>query len=63
MRANASPTGWALLLIVGGLLLSFTSVTAAFVTREPVWHYLIPGGCFVQLLGWAVHRGRSGGAV
>ncbi|MFJ7075595.1 hypothetical protein [Streptomyces sp. NPDC098781] len=61
MRANTSPTGLALLLIVVGLLLSFTSITAAFVTDERVWRYLIAGGCFVQFLGWFVHGGRNGG--
>ncbi|MEU9055679.1 hypothetical protein AB0D37_35705 [Streptomyces sp. NPDC048384] len=63
MRANTSPTGLALLLIVVGLLLSFTSITAAFVTDEPIWRYLIAGGCFVQFLGWVVHGRRSRGAA
>ncbi|MFC8090774.1 hypothetical protein [Streptomyces sp. NPDC057301] len=61
MRTNTSPTGLALLLIVVGLLVSFTSITAAFVTHEDVWRYLIAGGCFVQFLGWVVHGRRNGG--
>ncbi|GGX15885.1 hypothetical protein [Streptomyces chartreusis] len=61
MRANTSPTGLALLLIVVGLLLSFTSITAAFVTHEPIWRYLIAAGCFLQFSGWMVHGRRSGG--
>ncbi|MFJ7075177.1 hypothetical protein [Streptomyces sp. NPDC098781] len=61
MRANTSPTGLALLLILAGLLLSFTSITAAFVTDEPIWRYLIAGGCFVQFLGWVGNGGRNGG--
>ncbi|MEU9655321.1 hypothetical protein [Streptomyces chartreusis] len=60
MRANTSPTGLALLLIVVGLLVSFTSVTAAFVTDERVWRYLIAAGCLMQFLGW-VRRGRRNG--
>ncbi|MFE4577118.1 hypothetical protein [Streptomyces chartreusis] len=63
MKANTSPTGLALLLILVGLLLSFTSITAAFLTHEPIWRYLIAGGCFVQFLGWVVHGRRSGGAA
>ncbi|MFD5013085.1 hypothetical protein [Streptomyces chartreusis] len=63
MRANTSPTGLALLLIVVGLLLSFTSIVSAFLTHEPVWRYLIAGGCLVQFLGWVVHGHRSGGAA
>ncbi|MCM1975325.1 hypothetical protein [Streptomyces sp. G1] len=61
MRANTSPTGLALLLIVVGLLVSFTSITAAFVTPEHIWRYLIAGGCFVQFTGWVVHGRRNGG--
>lgn len=61
MRANTAPSGLALLLIVVGLLLSFTSTTAAFITDESIWHYLIAGGCFVQFLGWMVHGRRNGG--
>ncbi|MGW6955002.1 hypothetical protein [Streptomyces chartreusis] len=61
MRANTSPTGLALLLILAGLLLSFTSITAAFTTDEPIWRYLIAGGCFAQFLGWMVHGRRNGG--
>ncbi|MGW6955030.1 hypothetical protein [Streptomyces chartreusis] len=62
MRANTSPTGLALLLIVAGLLLSFTSITAAFTTHEPIWRYVIAGGCLLQFLGWMVHGRRNGGA-
>ncbi|MGW6795127.1 hypothetical protein [Streptomyces chartreusis] len=61
MRANTYPTGLALVLILVGLLISFTSVTAAFVTHEAVWRYLIAGGCFVQFLGWVGHGRRNGG--
>ena len=61
MRAHTSPTGLALLLIVVGLLLSFTSITAAFVTHEHIWRYVIAGGCFLQFLGWMVHGRRNGG--
>ncbi|MFY1677779.1 hypothetical protein [Streptomyces sp. WMMC905] len=60
MRASASPAGLALLLIVVGLMVCFTSVTAAFVTREPVWHYLITGGCVLQIVGWVAHGRRNG---
>ncbi|SED00919.1 hypothetical protein [Streptomyces sp. PAN_FS17] len=63
MRANTSPTGLALLLIVVGLLLSFTSITAAFVTDERVWRYLIAAGCFMQFLGWMRHGARSRGGA
>ncbi|MFD0435578.1 hypothetical protein [Streptomyces chartreusis] len=63
MRANTSPTGLALLLIVVGLLLSFTSIVSAFLTPEPIWRYLIAAGCFVQFLGWVRHGAlRRGGA-
>ncbi|MFD0001776.1 hypothetical protein ACFVJ4_05040 [Streptomyces sp. NPDC127178] len=61
MRTNTSPTGLALLLILVGLLLSFTSITAAFTTHEPIWRYLIAGGCFVQFLGWVISGRRNGG--
>ncbi|MEU9056620.1 hypothetical protein AB0D37_40585 [Streptomyces sp. NPDC048384] len=63
MRTNTSPTGLALLLIVAGLLISFTSITAAFVTHEHVWRYLIAGGCFVQFTGWLVHGARHRGGA
>ncbi|MFE2646440.1 hypothetical protein ACFXDO_28335 [Streptomyces nigra] len=63
MRANTSPTGLALLLIVVGLLISFTSITASFVTHESIWRYLIAAGCFMQFLGWMRHGARSGGGA
>ncbi|QKZ20921.1 hypothetical protein [Streptomyces chartreusis] len=61
MKTNTSPTGLALLLIVVGLLLSFTSITAAFTTHEPIWRYLIAAGCLGQFLGWMRHGARSRG--
>lgn len=61
MRTNTSPTGLALLLILVGLLLSFTSVVSSFLTHEPIWRYLIAGGCFVQFLGWMPHGARRTG--
>ncbi|MFE6177832.1 hypothetical protein [Streptomyces sp. NPDC056464] len=63
MRTNASPTGLALLLIVVGLLISFTSITASFVTHEPIWRYLIAAGCLVQFLGWVRHGARRRGGA
>ncbi|MGW1322027.1 hypothetical protein ACWD64_05830 [Streptomyces antibioticus] len=63
MRANTSPTGLARLLIVVGLLISFTSITAAFLTPGPIWRYLIAAGCLVQFLGWMRHGARSRGGA
>ncbi|MFF0734103.1 hypothetical protein ACFYVK_21060 [Streptomyces chartreusis] len=63
MRANTSPTGLALLLIVVSLLISFTSITAAFVSHEPIWRHLIAAGCLMQFLGWMRHGARSRGGA
>jgi hypothetical protein len=63
MKANSSPTGLALLLILVGLLVSFTGITAAFVTHLHVCRYVIAAGCLVQFVGWVLPRRRSRGGV
>ncbi|MFD5569662.1 hypothetical protein [Streptomyces cadmiisoli] len=62
MSPDNSPRRWPLLLVMAGVVVAMTATTAAFVTHDPVWRYVLAAGCFVQFLGWTLHgRRRSGG--
>ncbi|MDQ0909359.1 hypothetical protein QFZ22_005344 [Streptomyces canus] len=58
MSATSSPRGWELLLVMTGALAAMAGTTAAFVTHEDAWRYLIGAGCFAQFLGWVRHGRR-----
>jgi hypothetical protein len=63
MSATSSPRGWELLLIVAGALAAMAGTTAAFVTHEHAWRYLVSAGAFVQVIGWVRYiKRRNGGA-
>ncbi|MFI0510613.1 hypothetical protein ACH3Y9_11580 [Streptomyces sp. WSLK1-5] len=63
MNTTPSPRGWELLLIMVGALAAMTGTTAAYVTHEHAWRYLVVAGCFVQVAGWLRHgRRRNSGA-
>jgi uncharacterized membrane protein HdeD (DUF308 family) len=63
MTSNSSPRrGW-LLLVMAGALTAMAGTTAAFVTHENAWRYLLAAGCMAQFLGWTLHgRRQRGGA-
>jgi hypothetical protein len=61
MSATPSRRGWELLLVMAGALTAMTGTTAAFVTHEHAWRYLIAAGCFAQFLGWVRHGRRLRG--
>ncbi|WP_433919262.1 hypothetical protein OIE50_28005 [Streptomyces canus] len=63
MTSKSSPRGWELLLAMAGALAAMAGTTAAFVTHEHAWRYLVAAGGFVQVIGW-VRFGRrlKGGA-
>jgi hypothetical protein len=62
MSATTSPRGWELLLIMVGALAVMAGMTAAYVTHEHAWRYLVSAGGFVQLVGWVRHlKHRNGG--
>ncbi|WP_405673054.1 hypothetical protein OG848_25880 [Streptomyces canus] len=48
--------GW-LLLVIAGALASMAGTTAAYLTHEDAWRYLVAAGGFVQVIGW-VRFGR-----
>jgi hypothetical protein len=58
-----SPQRWELLLIMAGALAAMTGTTAAYITHEHAWRYLVAAGCFVQVVGWARHGRRQRGGV
>jgi hypothetical protein len=54
--------GW-LLLVMAGALAAMTGTTAAYLTHEHAWRYLVAAGCLAQFLGWTLHgRRQRGGA-
>ncbi|WP_329598090.1 hypothetical protein OIE43_22385 [Streptomyces pseudovenezuelae] len=63
MRSTPSPRrGW-LLLAMTGALAAMAGTTAAFVTHEDAWRYLIAAGCLAQFLGWTLHGRRMRGGA
>ncbi|MGW4442312.1 hypothetical protein [Streptomyces sp. NPDC004682] len=62
MTPNPAPHGWPLLLVMVGIVTAMTGTTAAFLTHESHWRYLLAAGCFLQFLGWILHtrRGKGG---
>jgi hypothetical protein len=66
MRSNTSPRGWALVLIVLGILATVACLILAPVTDVSALRYGVAGGSFVQFLGWVRHgrylRHLRGGA-
>ena len=63
MNATSSPRGWELLLAMAGALAAMAGTTAAFVTHEHAWRYLVAAGCFAQFIGFVLHGRRlKGGA-
>ncbi|MFJ4202182.1 hypothetical protein ACIP2Y_21465 [Streptomyces sviceus] len=63
MTSNPSPRGWELLLVMAGALAAMAGTTAAFITHEHAWRYLITAGCFVQVIGWVRHGRRLRGGA
>ncbi|MCI3240194.1 MULTISPECIES: hypothetical protein [Streptomyces] len=63
MSATPSPRGWELLLVMAGALAAMTGTTAAYVTHDHVWRYLVVAGCFVQCIGWVRHGCRQRGGA
>jgi hypothetical protein len=63
MNATPSPRGWELLLAMAGALASMAGTTAAFVTHEDAWRYLVAAGCLAQSLGWTLHGRRLRGGA
>ncbi|MFF7561104.1 hypothetical protein ACFZB4_14105 [Streptomyces pseudovenezuelae] len=63
MNPTSSPRrGW-LLLVMAGALAAIAGTTAAYLTREHAWRYLVAAGCLAQFLGWTLHgRRQRGGA-
>lgn len=63
MTSAPSPRrGW-LLLVMAGALVAMAGTTAAFVTHEDAWRYLVAAGCFAQVLGWVRHGRRLRGGA
>jgi hypothetical protein len=63
MNSTSSPRGWELLLAMAGALAAMAGTTAAFVTHEDAWRYLVAAGCLAQFVGWTLHgRRQRGGA-
>ncbi|MCX4858987.1 hypothetical protein [Streptomyces canus] len=63
MTSKSSPHGWELLLAMAGALAAMAGTTAAFVTHEHAWRYLIAAGCFAQFLGWVQYSRRLRGGA
>ncbi|KUN64835.1 hypothetical protein AQJ46_27295 [Streptomyces canus] len=63
MTTTPSPRGWELLFVMAGALAAMAGTTAAFVTHEQAWRYLIAAGCFAQFLGWVRHGRRLRGGA
>ncbi|MFF4034866.1 hypothetical protein ACFYZ2_34850 [Streptomyces sviceus] len=63
MKATASPRGWELLLAMAGALAAMAGTTAAFVTHDHAWRYLIAVGCLAQFIGWTLHGRRLRGGA
>ena len=63
MNTTSSPRGWELLLIMAGALAAMTGTTAAYVTHEHAWRYLVVAGGFVQCVGWIRYGWRRNGGV
>ncbi|MFI6561329.1 hypothetical protein [Streptomyces sp. NPDC050534] len=63
MTTTPTPRGWELLLVMAGALAAMTGTTAAYVTHEHAWRYLVMAGCSVQVLGWLRHGHRQRGGA
>jgi hypothetical protein len=63
MTSNSSPRREWLLFVMAGALTAMAGTTAAFVTHDHVWRYLVAAGCFAQFLGWVRHGRRLRGGA
>jgi hypothetical protein len=63
MTSTPSPRGWELLLVMAGALAAMAGTTAAFVTHEHAWRYVVAAGCLAQFLGWVRHGRRLRGGA
>ncbi|WP_432044067.1 hypothetical protein [Streptomyces cadmiisoli] len=61
MNPNNSPRRWPLLLVMAGVVVAMTATTAAFVTHDPEWRYVLAAGGIAQILGWTLHGSRRSG--
>ncbi|MGW0419631.1 hypothetical protein [Streptomyces sp. NPDC003015] len=63
MTSTPSPHGWELLLVMAGALAAMAGTTAAFVTHEHAWRYLVVAGCVGQFIGFVLHGRRLRGGA
>ncbi|MEW2157031.1 hypothetical protein AB0950_17280 [Streptomyces sp. NPDC007189] len=57
------PKGWTLALVLVGVVIALTGSIAALVTGERSLMGIAATGFAAQVIGWAVHGRRNGGAA
>ncbi|MFJ6389094.1 hypothetical protein ACIQJT_15965 [Streptomyces sp. NPDC091972] len=63
MTPTPSLRGWELLIAMAGALAAMAGTTAAYLTDDHAWRYLVAAGCLAQFVGWTLHGRRLRGGA